>query len=117
MPNLHRIPPLQHPQRPRKRTLRIPPPINKFPLQRRQTRAPPNGQSSPQFLLHFPNLFHQLLATAGLALRHGIHSGSKEQANRLVDVLFRCDGGECEFRERLRDADYGFELSDCDWDA
>ena len=30
---------------------------------------------------------------------------------------FGCNGGEGEFGERLRDADYGFELADGDGDA
>lgn len=78
LPNLHRIPLLQHHQRPIQRLLTIPPPLDKLPPQRRKTRAPPNRQPSPQLLLHLARLLHQLPAALALALRHGVHRAREE---------------------------------------
>jgi len=115
--HLHRLPPLQHHQRPIQRLFAIPPPLHKLPPQRRQTRTPPNRQPPPQLLLHLRNLLHQLLAALALALRDGVHGRGEEEADGFVDVGFGGDGGEGQFGEGFGDADDGFELAHGDGDG
>lgn len=117
IPNLHRLPPLHNHQRPIQSLLAPPPPLHQLPPQSRQARAPPNRQSPPQLLFHATRLLNHLFAPLALALRHGVHGRSQEQANGFVDVGFGGDGGEGEFGEGFGDADDGFELADCDGDA
>ena len=111
LPNLHRIPLLQHHQRPTKRLLSIPPPLHKLPPQRRQTRTPPHRQSSPELLLHLAHLLHQLPTALALALGNGVHGRGEEEPDGFVDVRFGCDVRKADFGEGFGDADYGFELA------
>lgn len=117
IPYLHRLPPLHHHQRSAQSLLTPPPPVTQFPLQSGQARAPPDWQSPPQLLFHLRALVHHIPARRPLALRHGVHGRSQEEADGFVDVGFRGDGGEGEFGEGFGDADYGFELADGDGDA
>ena len=117
LPNLHRLPLLQHHQRPIQRLLAIPPSLDELPPQRRQARIPPDRQPSPQLLLHLPRLLHQLLTALPFPLRHGVHGRGQEETDGFVDVGFGRDDRKGELGEGFGDADDGFELADGDGDG
>jgi hypothetical protein len=104
VPNLHRIPPLEHNQSPVQTLLTIAPTIDKLALQRGKAGTPTDGQPAPQLVLDLAHFLHELATALALALGDGVHGGGEEEPDGLVDVRFCRDGGEGEFGERFCDA-------------
>lgn len=94
--------------------LTVAPAIDELPLQGRETRRPPNGQSPPELLLHLADLLHQLFAACSFALAHCIHRGCEEKADGLINMGFAGDRLQLKLGKRLGDTDNGFQLTDSD---
>ena len=115
VPEHDRIPPLQHHQRPIQRHLAEPLTLHHFPAEGGQAGAPADRETALQLGLDAGRLVVQLpVAARAAALVDGVHGRAQEQADGLVHVLLRGDGGKGKLGERLGDAHNGFELTDGD---
>lgn len=110
------IPALQHQQRAIERLLRVAAAVAKLAPQRRQARAPAEGQPALQLVLDLGHLLHHFLASLTLALGHGIHGRGQEETDGLVHVCFRGNGRQAQLRQGLGDTDDGFQLTHRDGD-